>query len=1149
MLSTGTTPQVLEESADRSWRRIRSRVDGVRNRQRAKYLGTGLLAALAVFVAAFLGFSAADIVFKLAVGTRVFVLLSTVIAVAFSLFHFVYRPWRKLGNTIQSAREVEGVYPQLEQQLSTALEFGADKEKARKFASPLLVAALVNQAGERSEPLDFKRTIRWKQLACAFGIAFVLAALMALYAAKNSRLFAITWARFMKPTANIAAPTLTEIKNVYPGNDKAEIESSVEIKVQLDGKLPETATLSVLIGDEKESHWEDRPMDRAEDGLYKATLRRLLDTARYKIHAGDTESDEYRIKVYKKPEITEFALRIEHPAYTGKGIEALPPGTGDVRALRGSKIHVDVKSNVDLGRASIAFKSKRAEVPGSFESAEARKASIVFDVDKDDDYQVKIADADGNPGAGALFQIKALKDRYPTVRIKKPEKDLMVHKEQTVEVEISADDDIGVREIGIFHSLGMEEKQLMVRRLDPTPLHVDGKLVWELGQMDLKGGEVISYYAYAMDNDTVTAGGPKMSKSDIHFITVYDEEKYDNEKDPKKKDKKQQGTPPEIKQLDKLIDAQKKILKDDFAQARQHESLRDKEEADRAKAADGEKVAASKTNEGQAQLRARVEKLIDEVKKELEQAANPEAEAKPKEGDPQPGGEQHKPALGEKEMKHMEDAIVKMALAEAELKKPDTPAAVKPMNEALRHLSETRRLLLSDKEGDPRFKMAMNKNSKKNQKKDQEQQQQDQQQAKEQLTQMPPMMERQKELDRQLEELNEKKQQPPQGDPQSEERKQQEEQKRELQKKAEDAAEKLAKEAEDRARKLEDLADRNDDLKPAQDKMQQAADKAKQAQNELKQPNQPRSLENAKDQNRQAQQNSREAKRALEQALQKQTRQQLDNAQKQAEELANRQQDIAEKMQQAQNEQQKGQQKNEQNAEKKEGQPQSAKNEQQQNGEQKSGEKQSAQQQNGQQPQKGEQQSAQQQGGEPKKGEQQSAQQQGGESKKGEQTAQQQGQGGQPSAEQTMREQAAKQADVKNDLAALNETLKSLGDKAQEEGLGGANDIEQAKRQSNENSPANQAADKAAQAMSSGKQDEAAREAKNAEKALQQLAEKLQQAKQNTDAGDMKQMAAAMKKLQAAQKEQGDIGKDLADKDKHNAPDLPNRQDKVDRKS
>ncbi len=1043
------------------------------------------------------------------------------------------RPWKTLGDTVQSAREVEGAFPQLEQQLSTALEFGADREKAAKFASPQLVAALVNQAGERSEPLNFAETIRWKQLVWAFAIAFVLALFMGVYAARSSRLFAITWARFMKPTADVPAPTLTEISNVEPGDVKSPMESSVTVAVALRGKMPDTAILNVLIGDEKEGHWEPRPMDRGDDGLYRATIRRLLDSARYKISAGDAESREFKIKVFKTPEITEFALRIEHPAYTGKGIEPLAPGTGDLRALRGSKIHVDVKANVDLGRSSIAFKSRRGEIGGTMLSTEPRKASIVFDVDKDDEYQIKIADTDGNPGTGSVFQIKSLRDRFPRVSIKKPEKDLMVSKEQTVEVEITADDDIGVREIGIIHSIDLDEKQIMVRRMEPQPLRADGKLIWELGTMNLKGGEVITYFAYALDNDGVAVGGPKMSKSDIHFLTVYDEEKYDGEKDPKQK-KPQPGTPPEIKQLDKLIDAQKKLLKDTFAQARVKESLRDKEEAERVKSVESEKASAAKTGEGQKGLRARVEGLIDEIKKELAKAEDPEA--KPVEGEDV--AHRQKPALGEKELKHLEQAVEKMKVAEGDLQKPDAPGAVKPETEALRHLSETRRLLLSDKEGDPRFKMAMNKNSKKKQKQEQDQQQQDQQKAKEELAEMPKMLEKEKELERELEELNEKKRKPPQGEPQSEERKKQEEEKRSLQRKAEEAAEKLAKEAEERARTLERLAERNADIKPAADKMKDAAEKLEQAKKEAAQ-GKPQNDEKAKEQSHQAQQDTHEAQRNLRNALEKQVRQELANIEKDAKELAQKQQDLAQQIQQMKSEPQ--------------GEKQSAQkqDEQKQDGQKQDGQKQDGQKQDGQK-QDGQKQDGQKQDGQKQDGQKQDGQKQDGQKQDGQKEGQkeagqpQDGQaqsGSQQSAQQRMRNLANDQRNIRSDLKELNERVKGLADKAEQNQLAGSKEVGDAQKQSSENSPANQGAEKAAEAMASGKQDEAAKEAQNAAKALQKLAETMQDAKQKTEAGDMKQLANAMKKLQGAAKEQADIGKDLGEK--KDANQLANRQEKV----
>jgi hypothetical protein len=807
-----------------------------------------------------------------------------------------------------------------------------------------------------------------------------------------------------------------------------------------------------------------------------------------------------------------------------------------------------MKANVELGAASAAFKSSRPAVTGTKDTEDKRKATLSFPVEKDDSYQLKIADEDGNPGSGALFTIKALKDRYPRVTIKKPEKDLMAFREQTVEVEIVADDDIGVKEVGIFHSMGLDEKQIMVKRMEPQPPHAEAKLVWELGSLNLKGGEVVSYYAYAIDNDTVTPGGPKMSKSDIHFLTIYDEEKYDSEKNPEKK--KNPPTPPAIKALDKLIDAQKKILKDTFAQARQNDSLREKDESEQAKAREGEKSAAAKTAEGQKQLRSRVEDLLENAKKEMANADLPET--KPKEGDPQPG---HPPALGENELKHLETAIAKMQTAEGELRKPSAPTAVTPESEALRHLSETRRLMLSDKEGDPRFKMAMNKNSKKKQQQERDQQQQDQQQAKQELAEMPKMMEKQKELERELEELNERKRKPPQADPEQNAGEKQAQ--RELQKQAEDEAEKLAKEAEARARKLEELADRNQEMQPASDKMKEAADKLAQAQKELKQNNQ-QSSQNAQEKASQAQQETRESQRSLRNAMEKQARQELANLQKDAQDLAQRQQDLAQQMQQNQpqsgQKEQNGQKKEEQSAQQQggkkpeqsgkpqqEGQPQSA----QQSGKPQEGGKpeQSGKPESGQPQQGGQPQSAA-QSGQPKEGSQQS-----GEPKDGSQSAQQSGQpkegqqSGAPTPEQ-MRAMAGKQREMASDLKDINERAKNLADKANEQNLGGAKELENAQKQSGDGSAAGDSAQKAQEAMNAAKAEEAKREAQNAAKAMQKLASTLQDAKQKTDAADMKALGSAMKKAQNLAHEQADISKGLDDKNQ-STQQLAGRQDQV----
>src|SRR5476651_1797697 len=124
-VSTDPTPVALEPQAESALNQLESRVEGVRHRNRGKFLITGLAMSLAVIVFAFLGFSAADILFKLSVGGRFLAMFASLAGIAAAMSYFLVRPWRQMGGRVDAARTVEGKFPELEEQLSTALEFGA----------------------------------------------------------------------------------------------------------------------------------------------------------------------------------------------------------------------------------------------------------------------------------------------------------------------------------------------------------------------------------------------------------------------------------------------------------------------------------------------------------------------------------------------------------------------------------------------------------------------------------------------------------------------------------------------------------------------------------------------------------------------------------------------------------------------------------------------------------------------------------------------------------------------------------------------------------------------------------------------------------------------------------------------------------------
>ena len=451
--------------AQDAWRRLQQRIAGVRRRHRAKFLALGLLLGLAAFAAAFLGFAFADIAFKLSVPSRVAWLAFSLGGLAAVLVLATVRPWARLGGVVRTANEVEGAFPQLENQLSTTLEYGGDPALAAS-SSPELVGALIEQTHERAAPYDFGRTVRWRAVAWAALVAFLVAAVVALYAGSSQRLFLRTWQRFIQPTAEIAAPTLTVIEKIEPaGEQQYPVESNVLVRVWLSGRLPETATLSVRGGAEPEKPWEDLVLERGEGGLYQMTLRRLLDTTQFKVLAGDTESPVYTLRVYREPQVDEFTVRLEYPKYVARPPETLPPGMGDVKALRGTQIRVTLKANTELAGAQAVFESA-ARAPAAAQ-VDARTGQLSFALEKDDRYQLKIRDKEGHENVSpSSYRLRALNDARPRVEIRKPERDLMVHREQTVKLELYATDDYGVGEIGVFHSLGLDEKKMLVRRLD-----------------------------------------------------------------------------------------------------------------------------------------------------------------------------------------------------------------------------------------------------------------------------------------------------------------------------------------------------------------------------------------------------------------------------------------------------------------------------------------------------------------------------------------------------------------------------------------------------------------------------------------------------------------------------------------------------------
>src|SRR6476620_11689891 len=146
-------------------------------------------------------------------------------------------------------------------------------------------------------------------------------------------------------------------------------------------------------------------------------------------------------------------------------------------------------------------------------------------VAKDGSYRVALKDVDGlaNEGSTEYF-IRMLNDRPPDVRILRPAGDQQVAPLEEVVLEARADDDYGVRslELVIKSNSGKEKVVPIGNPISGTVATGDHTLFLE--DLNVKPGDVVTYYARA--TDVGKGRRPTESRSDIFFLEVkpYEEE-------------------------------------------------------------------------------------------------------------------------------------------------------------------------------------------------------------------------------------------------------------------------------------------------------------------------------------------------------------------------------------------------------------------------------------------------------------------------------------------------------------------------------------------------------------------------------------------------------------------------------------------------
>jgi hypothetical protein len=268
---------------------------------------------------------------------------------------------------------------------------------------------------------------------------------------------------------------------------------------------------------------EMRALERGGDGLYRYTFTALKATTRYRVRAGEAESDEYALTVRDRPMVRLLRVALTPPPYTGLPPRQLDDNIGDISALVGTRASFLVEAGKPLATARLRF-SDGNEFPLAVERTQARGALTLR---RGGSYTILLADATGAENSDPIeYTIRLVADAPPTAAIPLPGTNVTVVQDTALAMMFALKDDFGFSRLRLAYRLAASRyekpaeaftvRSIPLPALRATELTIP--FIWSLEPFALAPEDVLEYYIEVLDNDAVS--GPKSAVSPSYTIRV-----------------------------------------------------------------------------------------------------------------------------------------------------------------------------------------------------------------------------------------------------------------------------------------------------------------------------------------------------------------------------------------------------------------------------------------------------------------------------------------------------------------------------------------------------------------------------------------------------------------------------------------------------
>jgi hypothetical protein len=245
----------------------------------------------------------------------------------------------------------------------------------------------------------------------------------------------------------------------------------------------------------------------AGDGehLWRFDLAQLTRPLEYRVHVAGVESPRYRITLAGAPQPVSFELEVRPPAYAHLPTQRGAATRGDISALRGSTVRVEVLFDRDL----LALEAATPGAPTrSWSALNPRRWRGEIAVQRAGEYELRARAAGGS--GRFRYAVQPIADAPPLLTVRLPEGDVDLPAGGQVPYEVLGQDDLGLTELRLQTRRDPDAawSDVTLARFagNPREARVAGR--WDAGGLGLLPGESAAFRFQLFDDAVATTRAP-----------------------------------------------------------------------------------------------------------------------------------------------------------------------------------------------------------------------------------------------------------------------------------------------------------------------------------------------------------------------------------------------------------------------------------------------------------------------------------------------------------------------------------------------------------------------------------------------------------------------------------------------------------------